>query len=114
MKCEASIIVAIRYGEKELFHGLILPYEEAAYRLAFCVLRDSADAEDVVQEACLSAYRNLHSFRVESSFGTWLLSIVLNEARFRLQEKKQSSPSLVGEEQWPDIPSLGRNQKPRT
>lgn len=98
---EPSLIAAIRRGEKELFHDLILPYEGAAYRMAFCMLRDDADSEDVVQEAFIKAFRNLGAFRMESSFGTWLLSIVLNEARGRLRKKKQMQMES-SDEQIPD------------
>lgn len=103
---EASLIAAIGRGEKELFHDLIIPYEGAAYRMAFSLLRDDADAEDVVQEACIKAFRNLDSFRMESRFGTWLLSIVLNEARVRLRKKKRMPLDSI-DEQTPDgVPSI--------
>lgn len=106
IKDEPSLIAAIVQGEKELFHNLILPYEGTAYRMAICMLRDTADAEDAVQEACIKAYRNLHSFRMESRFETWFLSIVLNEARLRLRKKKRMPFDSI-DEQTPDgMPSV--------
>jgi RNA polymerase sigma-70 factor (ECF subfamily) len=56
--------------------------------MALSLLHNEADAEDAAQEAFLKAFRNLSSFRGESKFGTWLISITLNEARSRLRSKK--------------------------
>lgn len=70
-----------------MFHDLIRPYERGAYVMALSMLKNEADAEDAAQEAFLKAFRNLRSFRAESKFSTWLMSIVLNEARNRLRHK---------------------------
>lgn len=84
---ERFMITAICAGEKELFGDLIRPYERTAYGMALSVLGNEADAEDVTQEACITAYLKLKSFRMESGFGTWLISIVLNEARGLLRKR---------------------------
>jgi len=97
LRNEAHLIAAIQRGEKERFQELMVPYERAAYRMAFSVLRNDADAEDAVQEACIKAFRNLSLFRMESSFGTWLLSIVLNEARMRLRKTKRMPSDSIDE-----------------
>ncbi len=86
---EVSMILAICAGEKKLFHELIQPYERTVYRMAFSVLRNEADAEDAAQDAFMNAYRKLGDFRMESRFGTWLISIVLNEARGHLRKRKR-------------------------
>ena len=115
---ERQIIASILQGESHLFHELIRPYERTVYMMALSFLHNEADAEDVVQEAFLKAYRNLSSFRGDSKFSTWLLSITLNEARSRLRRAKtprmQSldqatndeghiSPALLRD--WREIPS---------
>jgi RNA polymerase sigma-70 factor, ECF subfamily len=86
---ERDMILAICSGEKALFHELIRPYERMAYRMALSVLGNEADAEDATQEACTNAYLKLCSFRMESEFSTWLISIVLNQARSLLRRKKR-------------------------
>ncbi len=58
-------------------------YQEAAFRAAFLVLRDAAEAEDAAQEAMVKAYRALHRFRT-GALRPWLLKIVMNEALNRL------------------------------
>ncbi len=82
------MISRIIAGERELFYDLIKPYERAAFMTALSVLRCEADAEEIVQEATLKAYRALGSFRGDSKFSTWLIKITLNEARMKLRRSK--------------------------
>jgi RNA polymerase sigma-70 factor (ECF subfamily) len=70
------------------FHELIRPYEHRLYAFSLRIVKNEADAEEVVQETCLNAMRNLASFRGEASFSTWLFSIALNECRSRLRRSK--------------------------
>ncbi len=115
---EAQMIAAIVAGESRLFHELIRPYERRVYLMALSFLKNEADAEDAAQETFLKAYRNLKSFRGEAKFGTWLVSITLNEARSRLRhrntikmesldeppdEEGHVSPALLRD--WKEIPS---------
>ncbi len=83
---EAELIRRILAGEKELYYELICPYERSVYVAAFSILRSEADAEDCAQDAILKAFRYLSAFRGESKFGSWLVSIVLNEAKMKLRK----------------------------
>lgn len=85
---ETELIAHIVSGERELFHELVRPYEKAMYFAAFSVLQNPQDAEDVAQETVLKALRNLHQFRGDSKFSTWLISITINEARARLRRER--------------------------
>jgi RNA polymerase sigma-70 factor, ECF subfamily len=85
---EARMISAVLAGDTEQYHALIMPYERAVYRMALSFVRNESEAEDVAQEAFLRAFRNLASFRGESNFSTWLISITLNEARRRLRRQR--------------------------
>jgi RNA polymerase sigma-70 factor, ECF subfamily len=87
MRDEASMIASILSGETRIFHELVRPYEEVVYRTAFMMLKNDADAEDVVQETFLKAFRSLASFRYQAKFSTWLMSIGLNEARALLRRR---------------------------
>ena len=86
---ESELIECIRLGKKDLFHDLIRPYERRVYLTALALLGNAEEAEDAAQEAMIKAFRNLHSFRGEAKFGTWLISIALNEARSRLRKAKR-------------------------
>ncbi len=85
------MISRIIAGERELFYVLLKPCERAVFLTAYSVLKSEADAEEVVQEAVLKAYKALGSFRGESKFSTWLVKITLNEARMRLRRVRLES-----------------------
>ena len=112
------MIAAVLAGEIQLYHELIRPYERSVYVMALSYMKNDADAEDVSQEAFIRAFRKLESFRAESKFSTWLISITINEARTRLRrqalvrmepldqhpdEDKGISPALLRD--WREIPS---------
>jgi RNA polymerase sigma-70 factor, ECF subfamily len=84
---EAALIAAILAGDSQLYHELIRPYERTVYRTALSLMKNEADAEEIAQEAFLKAFRKISTFRAESKFGTWLISIVINEARARLRRQ---------------------------
>jgi RNA polymerase sigma-70 factor (ECF subfamily) len=115
---EAQMISAILAGDTELYHQLIQPYELSVYRMALSFVKNETEAEDVAQEAFLRAFRDLATFRGESRFSTWLISITLNEAKTRLrrqstvrmesldeppEEGGKVSPALLRD--WREIPS---------
>ncbi len=85
---DAALIARILAGERELFHELVRPYEKSIYFAAFSILQNQQDAEDAAQEAVLKALKNLPGFRAESKFSTWLIAIVINEARARLRHDR--------------------------
>jgi RNA polymerase sigma-70 factor (ECF subfamily) len=88
---ETEMISRIIAGERDLFYDLIKPCERALFLTAHSVLKSEADAEEVVQEAVLKAYKALASFRGEAKFSTWLLKITLNEARMKLRRSRVES-----------------------
>ena len=85
---EASLIRAAQAGDQYAFEKLVQLYDQGVLRLAFNLLRSAEDASDVYQEAFLRVYRNLHSFRVDCSFHTWLYRIVTNLCLDHLRKRK--------------------------
>jgi len=83
----ARIIARILAGEAHLFHELIRPVERPVFLMLFMLLRDEADAEDAAQETFIKVYRNLHNFRGDSKFSTWVLSITRNEGLGLLRKR---------------------------
>ena len=122
---EAQLIARILAGEKELFHDLIRPYERMLYLTAFAIVKNEGDAEECAQDAVVNAYRNLARFRGESKFSTWLVTIVVNEARQKLRKAKRAKEEsldepMEGEEKeftpapltdWREIPSEALERK---
>jgi RNA polymerase sigma-70 factor, ECF subfamily len=70
------------------FRAIMQKHNRRLYRIARGILRNNADAEDAVQDAYVSAFTNLGSYRGESALATWLCRIVMNEALGRLQRKR--------------------------
>ena len=104
---EEQMIVSILSGDTEQYHDLIRPYEHSVYKMALSFMKNESDAEDVAQEAFLSAFRNLAAFRGQAKFSTWLISITLNEARGRLRRQ-----SLVRMESLDETPEEGGHVSP--
>jgi RNA polymerase sigma-70 factor (ECF subfamily) len=107
---EAECIRRILAGEKQLFHDLIRPCERAIYFLLLSLLRNEAEAEDAAQETAIKVYRNLHLFRGESQFRTWVLSIARNEGLGRLRKaesrREDSLDALTGEQSGDYTPAF--------
>src|SRR5437763_1163632 len=77
---DAELVDRARKGDAVAFGELVDRHRSAVYRAALAALRSPADAEDAAQDAFLTAYRRLSSFRGEASFKTWLLTIAWHQA----------------------------------
>ena len=80
---EADLIVRARRGEEAAWEALVLEYQQPIFRLAYLMLGDSAEAEDVTQEAFIRAFRALDRFDASRPLRPWLLQIAANLARNR-------------------------------
>src|SRR3954466_2786672 len=83
-----SLIRAAQAGDQDAFEQLVRTYDQSVLRLAINLLRSPEDARDVYQEAFLRVYRNLHAFRFDCSFHTWLYRIVTNLCVDHLRKRK--------------------------
>ena len=70
-----------RDGDVDAYERLVRGHQALAFRTAYLITGDAADAEDATQEAFVKAYNALGSFKAGSAFRPWLLAIVANEAR---------------------------------
>jgi RNA polymerase sigma-70 factor (ECF subfamily) len=85
---ESALIRAAQRGDDEAFEQLVRSYDQPVLRLAVNLLRSQEDARDVYQEAFLRVYRNLHAFRFDCSFHTWLYRIVSNLCLDQIRKRK--------------------------
>jgi RNA polymerase sigma-70 factor, ECF subfamily len=122
---EKGLISHILGGEVDLFHELIRPYEHMVYLAVFAMVKNEAEAEDGAQEVMISAYRHLNSFRGDSKFSTWLVTIAMNEGRKRLRKTKAAGLESLDEDKeehegdftpvaltdWREIPSAALEKK---
>ena len=77
---DQRLISGLQAGDEEAYEQLINRFQTPVYNLAFRLLNDTGDAGDVVQEVFLKIFRNVGSFRAESSLRTWVYRIAVNEA----------------------------------
>jgi RNA polymerase sigma-70 factor (ECF subfamily) len=85
---DADLVQRARAGEPDAFRSIMRRNNQRLYRIARSVLRDSAEAEDAVQEAYVSAFVHLDSYRGESTLAAWLARITMNEALGRLRRRR--------------------------
>ena len=89
---DTSLVAHARNGDQRAFRTIMERHNQRLYRLARTLLKDDAEAEDVVQEAYLRAFTALSGFRGEASLATWLTRITLNEA---LGRKRKQRPTVA-------------------
>ena len=100
---EQALIREAQAGNRAAFEELVHRYDRDVLRLALNVLRRPEDAGDVYQEAFLKVYKNLHRFRFECSFYTWVYRIVTNvcldHLRRRNSRPEDQAPEATGEDE---------------
>jgi RNA polymerase sigma-70 factor (ECF subfamily) len=85
---ESELIRSAQRGDQDAFEQLVRLYDQNVLRLAFNLLRSVEDAHDIYQEAFLRVHKNLHSFRFDCSFHTWLYRIVTNLCLDALRKRR--------------------------
>lgn len=75
---DQEIIKACRRGEVSAFERIVFKYQRQMFNTAFRMIGNYQDAEDAVQNAFVSAYKNIHTFKGSAEFSTWLRKIVIN------------------------------------
>jgi RNA polymerase sigma-70 factor (ECF subfamily) len=75
-----DLIARCREGDREAHYRLYKLYSKAMYNVGLRITGNEADAEDALQEAFISAFRSLHLYRADATFGAWLKRIVVNKA----------------------------------
>ena len=107
---EKAFILAAQKGDISAFNQLVRAYQTLVYRTAYRVLGESASAEDATQDAFVSAYKHLRSYR-GGSFKAWLLRIVTNACYDQLRVKqRRPTASLDAMLVDPDNPAPGADR----
>jgi RNA polymerase sigma factor (sigma-70 family) len=88
LKIHAPLIEECKKGNSKSQFGLYNLYSKAMYNLAYRMTNNREDAEDILQETFVECFRNLESFRFESTFGAWLKTILINKSINHLRKKK--------------------------
>jgi RNA polymerase sigma-70 factor (ECF subfamily) len=101
-KDDFELIRATRNGDHEAFGELVRKYQGKIYSLAYGMVGNHSDADDLAQEIFLKTYRNINKFRFKSSFNTWLYRIALNTI-ITLRKKLRNNAHLELKPQVLDI-----------
>ena len=88
-------------GERSAQYELYQLYSRAMYNVCYRIVRNEGDAEDVLQDAFVSAFQHLHSYNGDAAFGAWLKRIVVNKS---LNVIKRKGVNLIEADQLPDVP----------
>jgi RNA polymerase sigma factor (sigma-70 family) len=80
---ERELALRAQRGDARAYEELVRPHQEIAFRVAYVITRNTADAEDATQDGLVKAWRALGRFRTSEPMRPWLLQIVANEARNR-------------------------------
>jgi RNA polymerase sigma-70 factor (ECF subfamily) len=116
---DAELVSSILAGDREAYRHLVERHTRAVFRLAWRITGNSTDAEDVVQESFLRAYRSLDRFDQRAAFSTWLLRIASNysldlvRARKRVVDPGDRLPELPDSAPTPDRLTLSAQLQTR-
>src|SRR5262249_6065791 len=91
---DAEDVARVVAGDLSAFEGIVQRWRQRLVNMAWRFCRDRPTAEDMAQEVFLKTFRSLASFRRESAFSTWLISIALNTYRSRLRAEGKPLLSL--------------------
>jgi len=106
---DQQLVVRVQRGEKAAFDLLVTKYQHRVAKLVSRYVRDRAEAEDVVQEAFIKAYRAIKGFRGDSAFYTWLYRIAVNTAKNYLDSQGRRPPASGVDVEGAELLDAGGN-----
>jgi len=83
-----ELVERCKQGDTQSFQTLYRQYSKAMFNTSLRIVNNTADAEDVLQESFLDAFRSLHDFHYRSTFGAWLKKIVINKSINILRKRR--------------------------
>src|SRR5918911_2701118 len=96
---DAEIVERVRNGETSLFEVLMRRHNQRVYRAARAIVKDEAEAEDVMQQAYINAFVHLKQFESRSQFSTWLTRITVYEALARRRKQRPEEPLGINDDE---------------
>jgi RNA polymerase sigma-70 factor, ECF subfamily len=109
---DSEVVERVRGGERGLYELLMRRHNQRLYRVARSVVRDDAEAEDVLQDTWVRAYEHLDQFEGRASFATWVTRIAFYEALARSRKSKRWTP--VEDENGQIVPAVERERQVET
>lgn len=97
-EADIQMVLAVREGDTTAYRGLVEKYQTRVYQLVYGMVRNQEDAKDLTQDAFVKAYDNLHRFRLEASFYTWIYRIASNVAIDFIRKRKRRGTTEFDEQ----------------
>jgi RNA polymerase sigma-70 factor (ECF subfamily) len=94
---DKALVEAARGGDYAAFEALVRKHQRRVFATALGIVKNPAEAEEVVQETFLSAFEHLDGFRGESKFSTWIFRVASNHALMKLRKKKPEAQGDIGD-----------------
>ena len=107
-QADVALIAACQQGDGRAFRDVYDLYKDRIYALCRHMAGNFEDAEDLTQEVFVSAFKNIHTFRAESAFGTWLYRIATNRCLNRLRKRTPELHSFEALEEVGAAPPSSR------
>jgi len=85
---KTAVIIACKNRDPDAFRELMDGYSDFAFRVAFRILNDDDESQDVVQESFITVWEKIQSFKIEKSFSNWLYRIIVNKCYDALRKNK--------------------------
>lgn len=92
-EADTTLVAKVQNGDKRAFDLLVLKYQHKIFSIISRYIKDSAEVQDVAQEAFIKAYRAIGNFRGDSAFYTWIYRIAINTAKNHLVSRGRRPPS---------------------
>lgn len=94
-RVDVQLVDAINQGEDRAFNSLMMRYQPQVLRVVSRYVRNPSDIMDVMQEVFIKMHQNLHNFRGDSAFYTWLYRITINTAKNHIIRQRRHLPYLL-------------------
>jgi len=95
METDAAVLTRLKSGDRDAYRILVERHSRVVFRLAYRIVQNETDAEDVVQETFMRAYQHLDRFDMAASFTTWLYRIASNYALDLLRARQRQATSTL-------------------
>jgi RNA polymerase sigma-70 factor (ECF subfamily) len=105
-----DIVDQCKNGDRQAQFQFYKLYSKAMYNIAYRITNNELDAEDVLQEAFVSAFKNMHSYRGTASIGAWLKRIVINNSITAIKKRKADLVPIEEHDQFADIIDTGDDE----
>ena len=99
---DAAIVAQVIAGDRDAFRGLVERHSRSIFHVVYRMTMNQHDAEELVQETFLRAYKNLSRFELRSNFGTWLYRIAVNRTLDFLSAKKMKDTYQITDNPDPE------------